>query len=347
MMKFGLFTAGNAAVRSVQGKRIFSRAGSTIRADCGSVAVSPSSGRRCTPTSRQRRASSSVPPDPEAISTTCSGVRCGASRRAMSACAFATVKTSRQRARAASAMSVVRWCRGTKPSPRSRVISMPPRWRSGSRRSGVRLKRVTSTPSFTSTAAAAVPPAPAPMTVTWPALIMSLRFYIGNRVSYKGLPSAQNLEDNARKVSNRDPRSPMGNVDSSVIRSVRKALRLLDAFGGDHLDFGLTELSDHLGYPKSVTHKLVRTLMEGGFLEQDAPTRRYHIGPGILTVAGAYLRCNPLVREGAAVLQDLARATEHTAALGVLDRGEGLYVAAVEGTRAVKASAHVGDRRPL
>jgi len=139
----------------------------------------------------------------------------------------------------------------------------------------------------------------------------------------------------------------MGNVDSSVIRSVRKALRLLDAFGGDHLDFGLTELSDHLGYPKSVTHKLVRTLMEGGFLEQDAPTRRYHIGPGILTVAGAYLRCNPLVREGAAVLQDLARATEHTAALGVLDRGEVLYVAAVEGTRAVKASAHVGDRRPL
>jgi len=139
----------------------------------------------------------------------------------------------------------------------------------------------------------------------------------------------------------------MRNAVYPVIRSVQKALRILRAFDNQRPEFGLTELSNHCGFPKSVTHKLVRTLADAGFLEQDQATRRYRIGPVILTVAGTYLGTNPLIREGTAVLHRLAGTTGHTATLGVLDRSEVLYIAAVEGTQAVKASARVGDRRPL
>ncbi len=136
-------------------------------------------------------------------------------------------------------------------------------------------------------------------------------------------------------------------MTNNPIRSVEKALSILEAFDSRTPELGVTELSSRTGFPKSVTHKLLRTLAIKGFVRQDHTSHRYRIGPAILAVAGALLNTDPLIREGTPVLQRLSRMTSHTATLGILDRSEVLFVAAVEGTHAIRAGVRVGDRRPL
>jgi IclR family acetate operon transcriptional repressor len=137
------------------------------------------------------------------------------------------------------------------------------------------------------------------------------------------------------------------NVATSPIRSVQKALKLFEAIGGHERDLGLTELARELGFPKSVTYKLLSTLTAERFLKRDPLSRRYSIGPAILTLAGAFLNANPLTRECGDVLRRLSWKTGQTASLSVLDSGTVLYVATCEGRLAVKTTAAVGDRRPL
>ncbi|MBI4277328.1 MAG: IclR family transcriptional regulator [Armatimonadetes bacterium] len=134
---------------------------------------------------------------------------------------------------------------------------------------------------------------------------------------------------------------------TNTIRSVAKAMRIFLAFDDRSPEFSVTELSRRVGFPKSVAYKLLRTLAAQGFLQQDPLTRRYRIGPAILTVAGAFLRSEPLTREGLPVLRQLSATTGHTATLGILGGSDVLFVGAVEGSCAVRAGAKVGDRRPV
>lgn len=130
------------------------------------------------------------------------------------------------------------------------------------------------------------------------------------------------------------------------IKSVAKALRILRAFTAERPEWGVTELSRLLGMHKSVVHRLLLTLEEGGFLQQDPITQQYRLGPAIAEVASAFFRALPLLREGTPVLQALVDRFGHSGGLTVLDQGEALYLAAAEGPAAIKVVVRVGGRRP-
>jgi len=135
--------------------------------------------------------------------------------------------------------------------------------------------------------------------------------------------------------------------DDQKIQSVSKALQILCAFDTSAPSLGISELSGSLGFPRSVTHKLVRTLAGAGFLLQDYSTRRYYLGPSILPLATRYLDSKPLFRDAPLILGELTRRTGHTSALGTLEGAEVLFVAVAEGTGLMRAGTKVGDRRPL
>jgi IclR family acetate operon transcriptional repressor len=131
------------------------------------------------------------------------------------------------------------------------------------------------------------------------------------------------------------------------IQSVRKALTVLEVFARKQQDLGYMDVNREVGFPRSVTYKLLTTLTAAGFLRKDPLSRRYSIGPAVLTLAGAFLNSSPLTRDSADILRRLSLDAGHTASLGILDGATVLYVATVEGREAVKTTARIGDRRPL
>lgn len=64
-------------------------------------------------------------------------------------------------------------------------------------------------------------------------------------------------------------------------QAVQRALDVLHCFHDNGPDLSASELARRLELPVSTAHRLARTLLGAGFLEQDARTSRYRLGPAV------------------------------------------------------------------
>src|SRR5690349_19871566 len=53
------------------------------------------------------------------------------------------------------------------------------------------------------------------------------------------------------------------------VKSARRAVELLEAFGANHAWLSLTDLHQETGFPRSSLHGLLRTLRDVGWIEAD------------------------------------------------------------------------------
>jgi IclR family transcriptional regulator, KDG regulon repressor len=144
---------------------------------------------------------------------------------------------------------------------------------------------------------------------------------------------------------------PAGNEGAALSKSVQRALNVLDLVASRPLDLGVTEVAAALGLPKSTAHRLLFNLQARGLVEQDPATERYRAGLRLFTLgAGALDRStekNALRSTSHRFLEELVARVGETGYLGILDRGEVLYLDSVEGPSAMRAASPTGARRPL
>lgn len=112
------------------------------------------------------------------------------------------------------------------------------------------------------------------------------------------------------------------------MKTVRKALALLHHFTVDHAHWGLSDLARAAGLDKAGTLRLLRPLVDEGFLEQDASTRKYRLGYQVLTLAQVREASFPLVELMQPILQRLVEAVGEVAHASVA-QANGLSTVAV------------------
>ncbi|MEU6975291.1 MULTISPECIES: IclR family transcriptional regulator [unclassified Streptomyces] len=123
-------------------------------------------------------------------------------------------------------------------------------------------------------------------------------------------------------------------------QAVRRALDVLHCFHDNGPDLSASDLARRLALSTSTAHRLARTLLGAGFLEQDARTARYRLGPAV-TELGRLSYHQRGLHLAAPELGDLAARTGATADLAL--RG-GAYAVIVAGG---SVTPKVGLRRPL
>ncbi len=69
------------------------------------------------------------------------------------------------------------------------------------------------------------------------------------------------------------------------VKSLYKALCLLDYFNSDHPERGIKELSDLSGMLKSSVYNILSTFQMCGFIEKDSSSGKYKLGKKILTLS--------------------------------------------------------------
>jgi DNA-binding IclR family transcriptional regulator len=137
--------------------------------------------------------------------------------------------------------------------------------------------------------------------------------------------------------------------DTGGYTSVRRALRLLQAFNRHHARRSVGELAQVTGLHKSIVTRLMATMAHDGFVVQDPLTRRYMIGP-MLFSAGSLYEPAAMYREVAEpVLNALAAECGYTCGIGVPIGSEVIMVAVSEPPPAngIRVSMAVGSRRPI
>lgn len=135
-------------------------------------------------------------------------------------------------------------------------------------------------------------------------------------------------------------------ISSTRIRSVAKALTILDLLAAHQGDMSLGEIARALDLPKSTLHGLLATLRDFGYLEQSPFDGRYRLGVRLFEI-GNIVANNWDVRKVAAPhIQKLVDELEETVHLVVLDKGEVLYIDKRESRRSLRIVSQVGMRLP-
>ncbi|MEU5432725.1 IclR family transcriptional regulator [Streptomyces sp. NPDC020719] len=109
-------------------------------------------------------------------------------------------------------------------------------------------------------------------------------------------------------------------------QAVQRALEVLHAFHDNGPDLSASDLSRRLGLPVSTAHRLARTLVGAGFLEQDARTSRYRLGPA-MTELGRLAYHQRGLHLAAPELADLAARTGTAADLALRSGRHAVIVA--------------------
>ncbi|HUZ81907.1 MAG TPA: IclR family transcriptional regulator [Gaiellaceae bacterium] len=130
------------------------------------------------------------------------------------------------------------------------------------------------------------------------------------------------------------------------MQSVARGLSVLRALAEEGEPLRLADVQRKTGLQKTVAHRLLKTLVEARFVEQDADSGRFHIGIGALEVALAYPHAGSLVELSRRHMRALVEGSPHTAYLAALDGFEIVYLTVVEGTGPLRVHVTPGNRIP-
>ncbi len=76
------------------------------------------------------------------------------------------------------------------------------------------------------------------------------------------------------------------------VQSVERVFDILELMASAGGAIGVSELADRAGLPLPTIHRLIRTLVDRGYVRQ-LPTRRYALGPKLIRLGG---QCYPAHR---------------------------------------------------
>ena len=119
-----------------------------------------------------------------------------------------------------------------------------------------------------------------------------------------------------------------------TIAAVERALKLMEALAGEPAGVDLSLLAERLGLPFSATHRLLGTLAERGFVEQNPQSGAYGLTLKLSQLAFRDLDSRGLPDAGQIVLDRLSRATREYCRLAVIEGDDLVWIARSQGATA-------------
>lgn len=138
-------------------------------------------------------------------------------------------------------------------------------------------------------------------------------------------------------------------ADPRNLESVGHALDILIYLAALGREAGVTEIADQFHIGKATAHRMVSTLKDRGFLEQNQETSKYRVGLRALEVGSAYLSQLELAQIAHPFMQEMVERTHEKTNMGVIDKQDGtlVYVKFLDPENAVRVYTKLGGRTYL
>lgn len=133
----------------------------------------------------------------------------------------------------------------------------------------------------------------------------------------------------------------------NMVKSVGRALDIISIVSSKKGGLGVTEIAKQIDINKSSVYRILSTLVQYGYIEQDIETGRYKLGYKFLEISSKLLDSIDLRSEAMPFLQDLERDTNEVIHLVVYDQGEVVYIEKLEGNETLRTHSRVGKRAPM
>ena len=134
--------------------------------------------------------------------------------------------------------------------------------------------------------------------------------------------------------------------DNIKVKSLYKALILLDYFAGDKTEWGITELSKESGVLKTTVYNILSTYEAYGILEHDLKTNKYKLGYKILELSNQLYRNNDIRLMIRPIMEELEKETGENIYLAKLYQNEVIYLEALFSMGGISGRNIVGIKAP-
>jgi DNA-binding IclR family transcriptional regulator len=134
----------------------------------------------------------------------------------------------------------------------------------------------------------------------------------------------------------------------NVVKSVDKALRILEVISDAKKDMGLVEISKKVMLDPSTTYRLTKTLEKHNFVKQDQKKEKYSLGFKAFEIGNSIPFLVHLRGVAKGALESLRDRVGETANLAIRDGWDALYVEQILAQQyTLRVASEVGRRIPL
>lgn len=131
-----------------------------------------------------------------------------------------------------------------------------------------------------------------------------------------------------------------------MVKSVFRAIKILELLGENREELTVTEISKELKYPKSTTHGILYTLEKENIITKDQ-YNRYHLGLKLFELGSMAQTDLEIRRVASPFLKKLNAELDETVHLTVLEGNEVLYVDCLESSKRLRTYSVIGVKAPL
>lgn len=131
-----------------------------------------------------------------------------------------------------------------------------------------------------------------------------------------------------------------------TVQSVDRALTILEELSDYEDGLGITEISRNINLHKTTVFRLMGTLIEKGYVEQDAETNKYKITLKLFELGSKKLEKMDILTIARPHLKRLVRETSEVVHLVILDGTDIVYIDKVESESTIRMHSRIGKRAP-
>ena len=132
--------------------------------------------------------------------------------------------------------------------------------------------------------------------------------------------------------------------DKEFMTTLAKGLAVLGSFGRERPSMTLSEAAQAVDLSRATARRVLRTLAELGYVEQNG--RQFTLAPRILDLGFAYLSAQNWIDRARPLLEQVSGRLHETSSASILQGSEIVYVARVPARRIMSTVLAVGSRLP-
>lgn len=131
-----------------------------------------------------------------------------------------------------------------------------------------------------------------------------------------------------------------------LVQSVQRAGLLLESLADEGPELRIAELSRKTGLNQSTVHRLLRTLFNLNFIDQNPNTHKYRLGLKLFELGSSIINKIDIVQLAIPYMEALSRKYNEAINLAKLDKDEIVYIHKIESFTTLKLDLKFGSRHP-